>query len=532
MGIRRSVLLRVGGRARTPMTMGIFRPTVSLSTESRGWPPSAVDELAHIKRRDPAVQLFAWIACAIYWFNPLVWLVAARIRKEREFACDDAVLRQDAEPAAYARLLVDVARAVQSRWLPVVPMARPSSLKDRVRTILDESADRRPMRIGSFVALAAMAVILLSIAPLKLGTKVARAAEAAPPSATSAADLYLAAAKILRDNDGKNIMCPAASTLGSFYYPPYPKEWTAMESADFPANAKAREMAHRARSLDKVIWPDEKLPNGDFSLTYLNELRNLANELADAAIWEHLQGDDAKAMETLRDLLHMSRLVRQSRHREPISPLVSISVDELAMSRLNAIVSSVQLTKNPTETKKLSVSTVRTLISELAAGQLDPDQIKQNANADGDWDRRRKTSERLVIQTNRFDVELDMTRLNLACHLYQLDHGTWPPSLDALQPYVSQIPIDRLGDGTEKIGYIVIKRGLPDGSDRPLIYSRYNSTVPLFYRSAQPGYDIYLNDDPVTGKHMDLNVGGQFRDVAGWSPANRDNPPPTTRPIP
>lgn len=417
--------------------------------------------------------------------------------------------------------------------MPVVLMARPSSLKDRVRTILDESAERRPMRIGSRLALAgSVAVILFAVAPFKLGTRIARAADASPPSSTSAANLYLGATKILRDNDNKNIMCPAASTLGFFDYPPYPREWTAMESADYPANADAREMAHRARALDKVTWPDEKLPNGDFSLKYLNELRNFANELADAALWEELQGDDAKAIETIRDLLHMSRLVRQSRHREALSSLVSIGVDELAMSRLNAIVSRAPLTRNGTETKKLSVSTAKALISELAADQLDPDRVKQNADAEGNLDKRRIVFERLVIQTNRFDVELDMTRLNLACHLYQLDHGAWPRSLDDLQPYVSQVPIDRLGDGTQKIGYIVIKRGLPDGSDRPLIYSRYNSTVPLFYRSAQPGYDIYLNNDPATGKPMDLNAGGQFRDVSGWSPANRDNPPPTTKPIP
>jgi beta-lactamase regulating signal transducer with metallopeptidase domain len=134
MGIHRPVLLRVGGRVRAPMAMGIFRPTVLLSAETRVWPRSAVDaailhELAHVKRFDPAVQLLGWLACAVYWFNPLVWLSAARMRMERELACDDAVLRHDIEPAGYARLLVDVARSVQSRWMPAV---RPFDRQDRL----------------------------------------------------------------------------------------------------------------------------------------------------------------------------------------------------------------------------------------------------------------------------------------------------------------------------------------------------------------------------------------------------------------
>ena len=36
-------------------------------------------ELAHIKRRDTVVQLLAQIACALHWFNPLVWFAAWRL---------------------------------------------------------------------------------------------------------------------------------------------------------------------------------------------------------------------------------------------------------------------------------------------------------------------------------------------------------------------------------------------------------------------------------------------------------------------
>jgi hypothetical protein len=212
--------------------------------------------------------------------------------------------------------------------------------------------------------------------------------------------------------------------------------------------------------------------------------------------------------------------------------MVSVGIDALAMDRLNVIASTVQLTSNPKEAKKLSVSTAKLLMIELAADQLDPAQIERDDRAVAPQEKLLPGElEKLMNSAARMAVEMDMARLNLACHLYQHDHATWPASLDDLHAYVPQIPIDRLGDGKQKIGYVVIKRGLPDGSDRPLLYSRYGSTGPLFYRSAEPGYDFYWTIDSVTGK-PDFKAGGQFRDVTGWSPADRDHTPPTTRPVP
>ena len=67
-------------------------------------------ELTHIKRADRRTQAIAQLACAIYWFNPLVWYAAAGLARERERACDDEVLRFGATPSAYATLLLDLAR--------------------------------------------------------------------------------------------------------------------------------------------------------------------------------------------------------------------------------------------------------------------------------------------------------------------------------------------------------------------------------------------------------------------------------------
>jgi beta-lactamase regulating signal transducer with metallopeptidase domain len=42
-----------------------------------------VHELTHIKRGDRRTQAIAQLACAIYWFNPLVWYAAAGCARAR-----------------------------------------------------------------------------------------------------------------------------------------------------------------------------------------------------------------------------------------------------------------------------------------------------------------------------------------------------------------------------------------------------------------------------------------------------------------
>jgi beta-lactamase regulating signal transducer with metallopeptidase domain len=55
------------------------------------------------------------MACAFYWFNPLIWYAAGRLRVEREQACDDYVLRIGTKPSDYADHLLDIARSMQER---------------------------------------------------------------------------------------------------------------------------------------------------------------------------------------------------------------------------------------------------------------------------------------------------------------------------------------------------------------------------------------------------------------------------------
>ena len=129
----------------------------------------------HIRRGDRRTQAIAQLACAIYWFNPLVWYAAAALARERERACDDEVLRLGAKPSAYASLLLDLART-QSAWTPAtaLSMARPSAIEGRLLAILGD-ASRTPRGSTRWIVTAMLAVVATAI----LGAQ-----PAAPPQQT------------------------------------------------------------------------------------------------------------------------------------------------------------------------------------------------------------------------------------------------------------------------------------------------------------------------------------------------------------
>lgn len=142
----------------TPMTWGWHRPTILLPTDAADWPVSRLEsvllhEIAHILRKDWLWLRLGQIVCAIYWFHPLVWLAAWRLRQEAERACDDCVLSSGVKPSDYAQHLLDVVRLLAQsqqrqglfslRFLGVA-MAQTVWVEGRLRAILESNCSRRP----------------------------------------------------------------------------------------------------------------------------------------------------------------------------------------------------------------------------------------------------------------------------------------------------------------------------------------------------------------------------------------------------
>jgi TonB family protein len=151
----------------TPLTWGLLRPVILLPNYALDWPSEKRDwairhEQAHIARRDWFWQVFAQFMTCLFWFHPLVWVAASRLRDEAEHAADDAVLAAGADAPDYAAQLVEVARQLQSQTaLAGVSMVRTPVLENRVTSILNSGLKRSPAGRTARWAIAAAALGLL-----------------------------------------------------------------------------------------------------------------------------------------------------------------------------------------------------------------------------------------------------------------------------------------------------------------------------------------------------------------------------------
>ncbi|HET6567949.1 MAG TPA: M56 family metallopeptidase [Rhodothermales bacterium] len=202
LGVRRTVRVLHHPRIPMPVTWGIYRPAILLPLEARRWSRERLravlaHELAHISRLDYVVHLVSEAACAVYWVNPLVWAARRRLYAEQERACDDLVLNMGTRSFEYAEHLLHVARAFHTRRVPGggIAMARETGLKGRVRAILDQRRNRRPLSHPGWLfltlAVACAALPLAALRPeLHHGTRIippANGLEAVPPDAAAPA---------------------------------------------------------------------------------------------------------------------------------------------------------------------------------------------------------------------------------------------------------------------------------------------------------------------------------------------------------
>lgn len=220
LNLERKVRLFRIPRLKMPVTWGAWRAVILLPDEASSWPEERrrvvlLHELAHVRRFDWLTQTIALLCCAFYWFNPLTWLAARRMRVERELACDDLVIGSGIRPSDYADELLGFAASLKGeRFLNWggVPMARHSSLEGRLLAILDPDRKRGSLSgralAGAWVVLAALLVplVMIKAADRKASDQTAPSA----PSSSSSSSFGPVIERTLFDSNGEH---PAHSMI-------------------------------------------------------------------------------------------------------------------------------------------------------------------------------------------------------------------------------------------------------------------------------------------------------------------------------
>jgi len=179
VGLRPGVALVESESLRIPVVFGFIRPRVILPTRANRWSEDRLravllHESAHIRRKDLVFQFLAKLTCALYWFNPLTWLIERRLFLAGERAADDQVIRQDVSPADYAEHLMETSVELGTERNPIwatAAMAEGTAFKDRILSILDPNIRRGEPNMSSQAAVTlsalALAMSLLAFSPWK-----------------------------------------------------------------------------------------------------------------------------------------------------------------------------------------------------------------------------------------------------------------------------------------------------------------------------------------------------------------------------
>ena len=226
-GWRRAICLLQSRNPSLLATWGVFSSKVILPSGASEWTRERAEvvlshELAHVRRHDWFVQVLSELLRAVFWFNPLVWLVCARLRIESEYACDDAALVRGIDSADYASHLLDFARVLNvpnHAWSAALGMARPSTLERRFQAMLNSTLNRRPVTNAAMVVMVvAMLALALPLAtysstPAQVPTsglsgKVSDASGAAVRSATV----------VISTPDGKTEVTGTTNAAGRFAF--------------------------------------------------------------------------------------------------------------------------------------------------------------------------------------------------------------------------------------------------------------------------------------------------------------------------
>ncbi len=187
LGVRRGPELAATGAVTSPFLCGVWRQQIILPEKLMDELDSAdlravlTHELMHSRRHDTWIGWAQVLAQGIYWFHPLVWWANSQIRREREMACDEAVLQLGrVTTESYQQSILRVLTAARSRSVVAGSLVgvfeRGINLQARLEEIMNYEPRKQRFGWGSRLAVLVLAILLLPMAPGKPG-KAATAAD-------------------------------------------------------------------------------------------------------------------------------------------------------------------------------------------------------------------------------------------------------------------------------------------------------------------------------------------------------------------
>jgi hypothetical protein len=274
------------------------------------------------------------------------------------------------------------------------------------------------------------------------------------------------------------------------------------------SHGAALEMAHQARLIGKANWgmrfdlPVEQIIKTQ--LPSLGKQRALANVIADAALWAHFNGDDATAIDRIKDELYQADAIAEMPML--ICFLVSTGVEAMCVSNVQLLatdltIEGAKFPSNKATVRPASRQQVKDLITQLLDDEKELTQLRLAMESERVYELEQLAKKhsinfraamtvfepfiqaaatarlpevklqaasspignslnRLLVTVKRVIFAKRGAAIGLAVRMYWNDNGHYPTKLDELVPeYLSKVPVDPMTIPQAPIVYMVTENG-------------------------------------------------------------------------
>ena len=165
----RKVSVRYSDRVNSPLTYGVFRPTIVLPKDLTCCDENRLGyilehEFAHVKHYDALKKPIAAAVLCLNWFNPLVWLLYYLYNRDIELWCDECVLKSQGGRnirSDYAMTLITMEELRGHSTL--VSAFRKNSVEERIVSIMKFKKLTFISAIAAVLVVAAITVTIIAV---------------------------------------------------------------------------------------------------------------------------------------------------------------------------------------------------------------------------------------------------------------------------------------------------------------------------------------------------------------------------------
>ena len=152
-------------RIETAFILGFIRPRIYLpmGMSENNRRHILAHEQTHLEKGDHWIKMIGFLALAIHWFNPLVWLAYILLCKDIEMACDERVVQfmELEERKSYSAALINC--STNHAHFAACPVAFGEvSVKNRVLTVLNYKKPSFWISLAGVIAIIFVAVCLVT----------------------------------------------------------------------------------------------------------------------------------------------------------------------------------------------------------------------------------------------------------------------------------------------------------------------------------------------------------------------------------